>query len=471
MKAALHTGVRPWRLLIVGAIAILIWEMPPPGGVTPQAWHLFALFAGTIAAILSGALPTLTASLLALSLSMLTRVLTPAQALAGFSQDFLLLIVAAFLVSRSVVRSGLGERIALFIIRTIGGSPLGLAYSVILTDALIAPAFPSNTARSGVLFPILQGLCDENGSRPHDESRLKLGRFLMMTGIASIGISSALWMTAMVSNPAGAALAGTQGVRISFGSWVLASSVPSLAALLIIPWLLFKLTKPGLRSTPEAPRAAALALKSKGRLNRDEWIAAGTFMLMIAGWMLADSLGFNRAAVAVLGLAVLMGAGVYPLREISREGEALAVWLWFGILYALSAALNEAGFMGWAAKGFAGFMEGWSAPAVYLALILVYVLMHYFFVSQTAHLLALYSVFLAAGIRAGLPPALTAYMLLFASNYFSALTPQGSSANVLYAGSGFLTTGELYRYGGAVTAAAMIIYLAVGTPWILLLFG
>jgi len=462
--------VRPWRLAAALAAGTAIWLLPPPGRLSPQAWHLFALFAATILGILIRALPILTASLLAMTAAILTRTLTPAQAYSGFSQDFLLLIVAAFLVSRAVIRSGLGRRIAFLIIRAIGRSSLGLAYSVTFADAFIAPAFPSNTARSGVLFPILQGLCEGSGSRPDDGTRRRLGHYLMMTGIASIGLSSSLWMTAMVSNPVGAALAGEQGVKVTFGSWVLAALAPSLTAMLLVPWLLLKAARPEVRSTPEAPRAAAEALKDMGPLRRDEWITAATFVLMILGWALGDILGLNRAAVAFLGLTFLMVTGAYSIKDLSREGDALSVWLWFGVLYTLSTFLNEFGFMTWVAKGFAGMVAGWSAPAIYLALLLAYILMHYFFVSQTAHLLALYGLFLAVGIRSGLPPALIAYMLLFATNFFSAITPQGSSANVLFAGSGYLTTGEMYAYGALVTAAGTIIFLAVGTPWILLLF-
>lgn len=401
---------------------------------------------------------------------MLTKTLEPAQAFSGFSQDFLLLIVAAFLVSRAVIGCGLGRRIALHIIRRLGGSPLGLGYSIVIADALIAPAFPSNTARSGVLFPVIEGLCEGSGSLPHDGTRRKLGHYLMMAGIASLSLSSGLWMTAMATNPAGAALARQQGVAVTFGSWTLAALLPTLVALALVPWILLKVARPEARSTPEAPLAAKNALSAMGPMSRAEWITAGTFVFMVGLWALGDLLSINRAAVALLGLGILMVTGVYTLRDLSKEGEALSVWLWFGILYTLSTFLNQFGFMTWAAAGFGKMVEGWPPAGVYLALILTYVLMHYFFVSQTAHLLALFELFLALGMAAGLPPALVAYMLLLATNFFSAITPQGSSANVLFAGSGYLSTGELYGYGAVVTAANTLIFLAIGTPWILLLF-
>ena len=39
----------------------------------------------------------------------------------------------------------------------------------------------------------------------------------MFSGIASISLSSALWLTAMASNPLGAELARQAGVEIAFG--------------------------------------------------------------------------------------------------------------------------------------------------------------------------------------------------------------------------------------------------------------
>jgi DASS family divalent anion:Na+ symporter len=106
-----------------------------------------------------------------------------------------------------------------------------------------------------------------------------------------------------------------------------------------------------------------------------------------------------------------------------------------------------------------------------VALVAVYILLHYLFVSQTAHSLALLGVFLGVGIKLGVPAAPLAFQLLFATNYFATITPQGSSANLLFAGSGFLSQRDLYRLGGLTTAFNMVLYLAVGLPWLHVVLG
>jgi DASS family divalent anion:Na+ symporter len=273
----------------------------------------------------------------------------------------------------------------------------------------------------------------------------------------------------MAANPAGAAIARDLGVEITFTSWLVASSVPSLTALAVIPFLLYKVFPPGLKRTPEAPAAAGEELRSMGPMSRSEWITGITFIAMIAGWALSETLVIDRTAVAFLGLGILLLSGVFTLADLKRQGSALGIFIWFAVLYALSTSLNKYGFMSFVGGRLAAHLEGLSWPVVYTALIAIYVVIHYLFVSQTAHMLALYGIFLEVGIASGVPAGVMACMLLFATNFFAAVTPQGSSANVIFAGSGYLTQGEIYKHGGIVTFANTAIYLAVGTPWILLI--
>jgi len=138
------------------------------------------------------------------------------------------------------------------------------------------------------------------------------------------------------------------------------------------------------------------------------------------------------------------------------------------VLFALSGQLNELGFMGYVGGRLASGLQGVPWSAAYVALIVLYVLMHYLFVSQSSHVLALFGVFVEVGARTGVPTPLLAFGLLFASSYFSTITPQGGSQNVIFVGSGYLTQGELYRVGGLTTGVCLLIFLLLGTPWLLL---
>ena len=128
----------------------------------------------------------------------------------------------------------------------------------------------------------------------------------MFCGMASLAVSSALWLTATSVNPIGVSVAKKYGLEIDFGSWFVAASVPALTAILLLPLVLYWLYPPGVTATPDAPAAARAALRSMGPLSRDEWIVAVSFALMVTGWVMAGTLNLNLTAVAFGGLAVLL---------------------------------------------------------------------------------------------------------------------------------------------------------------------
>jgi len=450
------------------AMAVGIWLAPVPEGLTAQAWHLFAIFVSAIGAVLVGAFPLLTATMLAVAAVVLTNTVSYAKAFSGFANPSVLLVVIAFLVAQAVVKSGLGRRISLFMVSRFGRSSLGLAYSIVVTDAVIAPAFPSNTARGGVLYPIVLSVAQGSGSHPDDEQGRRLGGYLMFCAMASLAVSSALWMTATSANPIGIQIAKDFGLQIGFGKWLVVASVPALAAILLIPWTVSRLFSPGVAETPEAPRAARKELAELGPLSRDERITGIAFILMVTGWIFADRLQLNVTSIAFGGLGLLLLASVLTPNDISTQGDTLTTFLWLAVLFALSGQLNELGFMGYVGQLLASHMGGWPWLVTYVALIVVYVAIHYFFVSQSSQVLALLGVFLDVGIRGGVPGPLMAFGLLFASSYFSVITPQGGSQNVIFVGSGYLTQRELYRLGLQITLVFLAIFLILGTAWMLL---
>ena len=48
-------------------LALAIWCIPVPKGLSPQAWHMFAIFAATIAGILTQPLPSGAVMLIAIA--------------------------------------------------------------------------------------------------------------------------------------------------------------------------------------------------------------------------------------------------------------------------------------------------------------------------------------------------------------------------------------------------------------------
>ena len=81
------------------------------------------------------------------------------KAIVGFGNASIWLIAMAFFIARGFIKTGLGRRIALIFVKLFGKRTLGLAYSLIGVDLILAPAMPSNTARAGgIMYPIIESI-------------------------------------------------------------------------------------------------------------------------------------------------------------------------------------------------------------------------------------------------------------------------------------------------------------------------
>jgi DASS family divalent anion:Na+ symporter len=87
-----------------------------------------------------------------------------------------------------------------------------------------------------VIYPLALSMAEAAGVSPEREDRSVSAFYLMFSGMTSLTLSSALWLTAMAGNPLGAEIAQTWRLQISFGSWLIAASVPTLLCMILLPW-------------------------------------------------------------------------------------------------------------------------------------------------------------------------------------------------------------------------------------------
>ena len=157
--AADAPGRHGGRMAFILCIGLLIWLLPRPVVVDPRAWRLLAIFIATVVGFIVKPLPMGAMAMVGLSVALVTRTLTIAEALSGFSNGTVWLVVAAFFIAAGFIKTGLGARIAFGLVALIGKRPIGLGYGLVAADLILAPIIPSNTARAGgVIFPILQSL-------------------------------------------------------------------------------------------------------------------------------------------------------------------------------------------------------------------------------------------------------------------------------------------------------------------------
>ncbi len=460
-------GVKPVQLIVAILIGSLFWIIPAPSELNIEAWHLLGIFLGTIFAIVSKTLPMGGCALVALSALTLTETLSIKEALSGFSYPVIWLIVLAFFVAKSFIKTGLGIRLAYHFVSLIGKKSLGLSYGMALTDLALSPAIPSNTARAGgILFPIVKSLAVAFDSHPKDQaSRRKIGAYLIQSLYQCNIITSAMFITAMAANPMIVEIAGDMGIQITWGMWALAALVPGLISLLLIPYLLFKIYPPSIKETPEAPQIAKEHLQELGKIKWQELVTLAVFLLMMVFWIAGPHLGIDSTTVALAGISILVITGVLTWNDLITEKSAWDTLFWFATLIMMASYLNKLGMIGWVSESVQDQMQAVDWHIAYPVLILVFYYIHYFFASNAAHVSSLFAAFCVVGIVSGVPPLLMTFSLAFCSTLSATLTHYGTAPAPILFGSGYVDLVTWWRLGAIVSFVHMPIWFIIGPIW------
>ena len=448
---------------------LIIWLIPAPAGVTAQAWHLLAVFVGTIVGIITNPLPLGATAMIGLGVSMVTGLLPFAAAFSAFSSEIPWLIALAFFLARGFIKTGLGNRIAYIIVSMFGKSTLGLTYSLVFSEALLAPAIPSLAARAGGIFlPLTKALCVACGSEPDKGTEKKMGAYVMTTVFQTSTITSGMFITAMAANPLSVNLAAaTIGQTITWGQWALAASIPGIICLISVPLILYVLYPPEVKDSPEAPIKAKEELEKLGPMSGDEKIMAAALTVTVGLWIFGSSIGVGAVAAALVGLSTLLISGVITWKECLAEGPAWDTLTWFAALIAMASYLNKYGLIPWFSASVVDIVSaaGLAWQPAFLVVVLLYFYSHYMFASGAAHIGAMYTAFLSVLVACGAPPLVSALVLGIFSNIMGCTTHYGIGSAPPFFGAGYVPLPTWWKIGFGLSIFYIATFLGVGSVW------
>ena len=182
-------------------LALVLWNLPIPDGLNPVGWQVFSIFIAVIASFIIRPFPVGAMVIFGLVVLMVTKTLTPVEALAGYADTTVWLVVYAFLIAGVVIHTGFGRRIALLLVSRLGKSTIGLGYSLCGAELILGPFVPSNTARGGgIVAPITDSLARALDSTPENHPE-RAGQYLTLVGAHANLIAAAMFLTGMAANP------------------------------------------------------------------------------------------------------------------------------------------------------------------------------------------------------------------------------------------------------------------------------
>lgn len=454
---------------IIPIIVLLgIWFVPVPSGLSADAWHFIAIFMAVVVGLIIEPVPAALVGFTGISLVAVLGLMGSSKesikwALSGFSNTVIWLIFAAFMFAMGYKKTGLGKRISLIMVKYMGKSSLGLGYAVAVSDLLLAPFMPSNTARSaGTIYPVASNIPLVFGSTPDKEPR-KLGAYICWVAIAATSVTSSMFLTALAPNLLAVDLiAKGTGVAISWTDWAKVMLPIMIPLFIVTPWLVYIIFPPGQKTSEEAPVWAADELKKMGPVSGREIVMALLAVAALVLWILGKKIGINATTSAIAVVSVMVLADIITWDDVISNKSAFNVLIWFASLVAMAAGLKKVGILEWIGKGAEEYLVSLSPVMLVVCILAMFFVLHYFFASTTAHTTALMPIFLAIAARLVPAEQIMPFCILLAGSLglMGIITPYATGPSPMWYGAGYISQGRWWALGaifGAVYLAAIII--------------
>lgn len=454
------------KFIICVLIGGLLWFVPLSPTLPKEGQEVFAVFIAVIVSFLLRPFQMGPMVLVGLVVLMVTKTIDTSQALTGYGNSTVWLVVAAFLISGAVVETGFGNRIALYLISKLGKNILGIAYGVCGSELILGPIVPSNTARGGGIHaPLVRSLSELLNSYPKRSPR-RAGSYLSLVGANANFITAGMFLTGMAANPLlSEAAKEILHVNLDWVTWAKGAIVPGLVGLLFLPLYIYKLDKPELKDTREVQKQVILQYQSIGRWKSSEIKMGLIFVLLIGLWSTSAWHGLGTTLVAWIGVCALFLTNTYDWNKMVRNFGAWDALIWLGGLLTMASILKDYGFVLWFSQSVSGILPDINFILLLLILALIYFFSMYFFSQLTAHIAAFIGVFFTIALSHSIPPMLTAILFAGFSTLCGCLTPYSSGPAIIYFGQGYVTMSQWFKVGFMMALYHIVIWFTFGMVW------
>jgi DASS family divalent anion:Na+ symporter len=446
-----RAGWRPGKgaLALLSALVILALglTLPGPSGLSIQAWRaLIVLLAALPALILDTILEGVLALLIATGWVVLGAA-APAVALAGFASLSWILVISVLIVGASIASTGVLYRLALETITHMRGGFAGEVTALSLAGLLMGPAVPNATSRVIIIAPMLKEVVDALGYPPQSKGATGLAMaaligFGQMTASFLTSSTTAVLVLALLPNAAQA--------QVSWLTWALYGAPFNLILFVglvsSILWLYWP-TSSGRRAGIERATSLGLQRALLGPMSRDEKIAIGVGIGLLAGFMTQPLHGLDPTWVSVLAAAVLAATGVANLNTLRAVNWNFA--LLFGILISLATVFTRTGLDRWMGERIAAASgDLLTSPLTFIVALVLLCFAITFVIRWQAAAPLVTIALVPVAVGAGVHPFIVALIAVVACNGFF-VPYQSTPYLALYSG----TAGKLFTNRQALPAA------------------
>ena len=445
------------------AVFLAVLLAPNPDGLTDQGQRALAVMAMAVVLWATETLHIAVTGMVGILALVLVKAVDDIDvALYGFSQPVTYFLLGILTLGLAVHRSGLAERLAVYLIRFAGGSPKLLYVQMLAAFAGLTFVLPSASTRGAIMVHVYEQVMEHWGV----EKTAPLNRAIMlaMGGLNRLG-STALLAGGITPVVASGLIANFAGIDdFSWTRWFILMAVPFYLILIFGGLFVFLTYRSGF-TLPDGLEAVELkAGPIQAKEIKAGLIALGTALL----WFTDFAHGLPPVVPALIAMTVILLPGVGLLTW--REFESNIGWTNFFVIassLSLANALIVSGAAAWFADTLVGSVEGLRdhPTLILLAMSGAAALVRVVMPNISGYLSFIIPVAMSTGAALGLNPVVCGLAVVVVGDsvvYY----PASATASVFIYQRAEIRAQEVLRMGIVMTAIAIgVLFLIVLPYW------
>lgn len=462
-----------WKWLIeiavFTAIALILILCVPMEGLEYEGKVVLVIFLWSVALWIAKPLEEWQVSILAMVILVVFFKVNHKDLLSGYQNPGWWLVIFSQMIGVCMVLTGLGKRLAYWILSKVGKSYLMANYAVGLTTALCTLIIPSAGARTSTLYNIVDELSDAIGfekGKPGGESLVMTGMFTNTTG-------SIMFLTGTNCIPMGLAYTlEATGRTMNWAQWFAVGFLPGLICCALIPLYMMKMFPPKNKEKIQKLDVsfAKEALKEMGPMALNEKWTLFCFALTVVLWATGSITGINANIVPVFTIFLLLIPNLAPAKtRVILNEVPWGAMIWIGAAIGLANKVNATGGFQWIVNTFftsSPWVQNMSYTTFLVVWLLLIIFIHIIFAGMDPMVVLFVPMSIAIAQQLGFDVFSVSVVTIMAVCVGANFMMFNSQSNVLWVATGRFTPKQQLKFACLLNASvAVVLLLALKLYW------
>ncbi|MEL7669315.1 DASS family sodium-coupled anion symporter [Methanobacterium sp.] len=346
-------------------IAFIVVMLIPLNGLSYQGHAAIALLVFAIIMWATESVHLAVTSLIILFIQPIIGVESFDNAVIGFANPIIFLMIGGFIIAEAIRKSGLAQRLTYAMLNKLGTSP-GRSLFVAVFSTGILSAWIENVVAFAMLLPIIKEIIPLMGINDAEKGKSNFAKAMVLG--ASYGSLAGGLGTEIGTAPNLMAAAYT---HLPFLNWMI-FGFPLAIVLMLIIWkflgFMFPFEVKGIIGGKETITSK---IEELGSITKTEKITLGILLFTILLWVTASFTGINSYSVALIGAVLYFIFGVVDWKDAQTNVD-WGLIIFFGGALSLGAALLNTGAASWLIKDIVAMLG--SNPSTLLIMLVLMII-------------------------------------------------------------------------------------------------